>query len=95
MKVNFMEQKQTKKRRPGYPITVNKNVELVKLRVQNICAEYGISASLLFEAIIDGLTEEDWAKYARIARQGKQAKSRELKRARLIRNGQLKVTDND
>lgn len=86
-----MEQTQPKKRRPGYPITINKNVELVKLRVQNICSEYDISASLLFEAVIDGLTEEDWAKYARIARKGKMDKSREIKRARLIRTGLLKV----
>lgn len=76
---------QKKKRSPGYPITINKNVEVVREKIQTICAAYDISASLLFEAIVGGLTDIQWAEFAQKAREDKIAKSRTLKAARLAR----------
>lgn len=81
------------KRRPGYPVTINKNVDQVRTKIQGICKAYKISASLLFEAIVDGLTEEEWQIYARKARNDKLAKSRQTTHARLVRTGKIKVAD--
>lgn len=89
-----IETQEKQKRRPGYPITINKNVEDVKKKVQGICKAYKISASLLFEAIIDGLTEEEWQIYARKARSDKLEKSRQTTHARLVRTGVIKVNTN-
>lgn len=83
------------KRRPGYPVTINKNVDQVRNKIQGICKAYKISASLLFEAIVDGLTEEEWQIYARRARDDKLEKSRRIKHARLVRTGIIKVTDDE
>lgn len=83
------------KRRPGYPITINKNVDQVRDKIQGICKAYKISASLLFEAVVDGLTEEEWQIYARKARNDKLEKSRQTRHARLVRTGKIKVTDDE
>lgn len=82
-----------RKRRPGYPITINKNVDQVREKIQGLCKAYKISASLLFEAVVDGLTEEEWQIYARKARNDKLEKSRQTRHARLVRTGMIKVTD--
>jgi 23S rRNA maturation mini-RNase III len=84
-------QEEKQKRRPGYPVTINKNVDEVKKKIQSICKFHKISASLLFEAIVDGLTDEEWQIYARKARNDKLEKSRRITQARLVRTGKLKV----
>lgn len=78
-----METPKSKKRVPGYPITINKNVDAVKAKVQSLCNEHGISASILFEAVIDMQTDEQWQAYALEAKKRKFEKSRAIRETRL------------
>lgn len=65
----------TPKRLPGFAIVVNKNPDVVKTRVMAICEKHGVSVSILFEALIDSLTDEQWAEYAQEALYRKEKKS--------------------
>lgn len=83
MKDFIMNEKQTKKRIPGYAIVVNKNVDETKAKVHAICDKHNISVSILFEAVIDGLTDEQWAAFAEVAKIKKAEKSKDRKLAKL------------
>jgi hypothetical protein len=70
------------KRRPGYPITINKNVEQVSQKVKSVCDEHGVSASTLFSVIIDSISDEQWKEFAKQAKSFKIATSKKVKRMR-------------
>lgn len=76
-------QQEKQKRRPGFPITINKNVDEVKAKVHTICSKHNISVSALFDAVVDGLTDEQWAAFADEAQRRKEEKAVRTKLNRL------------
>jgi hypothetical protein len=80
---NFMTD--TKKRAPGYPITINQNVEQVRQKIQGICEREDISASALFDIVVEKLTDEQWTEFAAEAKARKDALALERYRARTAR----------
>lgn len=71
----FIVNEKSPKRAPGFAIVVNKNPDVVKKKVMAICDKHDVSVSILFEAIIDSLTDEQWAEYAQEALHRKEKKS--------------------
>lgn len=84
-------QKDTKKRAPGVAIIINKNVEQVKSKIDDVCAEHGVTVSALFESVVRNLSPEQWKEYAEDALRVKEQLSVQRKVARLERQlGTLK-----
>ena len=55
----------------AFVISIYNNAETNKARVEDICEKHGVKIGPLFEAIVEGFTDEDWAKYAALANEKK------------------------